>query len=162
MAPPAFEIRNRVPVFGWGFMAVWLGMVALFTFVMGRDGPDPSQPAVLQHAVLAAFWVFGLAATPHVMSKPCTRLSVASDGTATLMRRTPLRREVETWPPGAIAAVAVRAATDVEGGPYCYSVLVARGGAEHLIHEGRDPEEERALAASLRAALRLAESAPPA
>lgn len=156
MTSPIFEIRNRMAAFGWGFMAVWLGMVALFTFIMGRDGPHPSQPALLQHAVLAAFWVFGLAATAHVMSKPCTHLSVAADGTATLVRRTPLRREAETWPPGAVAAIEVRTETDDEGDPYWRSFLVARDGAEHLIREGRDPEEQRALAARLRAALGLA------
>jgi hypothetical protein len=155
-AAPSFEIRNRMAAVGWVFMAVWLGMVALFTFIMGRDGPHPSQPPLLQQGVLAGFWIVGLTIAGHVLSKPCTRLSIDADGTARMVRRTPLRREVELWPPGAIAAIEVRAGTDDEGDPYWRSVLVARDGAEHLIREGRDPEDQRALAARLRAALRLA------
>ncbi|BDG72226.1 hypothetical protein [Roseomonas fluvialis] len=156
MAAPAFEIRNRMAAVGWGFMAVWLGMVGLFTFIMGRDGPHPSQPALLQQGVLAGFWIVGLTVAGHVMSKPCTSLSVATDGTATLVRRTPLRREVETWPPGAITAIEVRAGKDDEGDPYWHTMLVAADGAEHMIREGRDPDDQRAMAARLRAALRLA------
>ena len=156
MAAPAFEIRNRMAAFGWGFMAVWLGMVALFTYIMGRDGPHPSQPALLQQGALAAFWIVGLTVAAHVTSKPCTSLSVDATGTARLVRRTPLRREVETWPPGAVAAIEVRQGKDDEGDPYWHTVLVARNGAEHMIREGRDPEEQRAMAARLRAALGLA------
>jgi hypothetical protein len=156
MAVPAFEIRNRVAAFGWGFMALWLGMLALFTFIMGRDGPHPSQPALLQQGLLAAFWVVGLAVAAHLLAKPVTSLSVDAGGTARLARRTPLRREVETWPPGAIAAVDVREGKDDEGAPYWRTVLLARDGGEHVIREGHDPDDQRALAARLRAALRLA------
>jgi hypothetical protein len=155
MAAPALEVRNRMAAFGWGFMAIWLGMLVLFTFIMGRDGPHPSQPALLQQGVLAVFWIVGLTVAGHVLSQPCTSLSVAADGTATLARRTPLRREVETWPPGAIAAIEVRAGKDDEGDPYWRTLLVARDGAERLIREGRDPDDQRALAARLRAALGL-------
>jgi hypothetical protein len=154
--PPRIEIRNRMAAFGWGFMAVWLGMVALFTYIMGRDGPHPSQPPLLQHGVLAGFWIIGLTVAGHLFSKPCTRLSVEADGTARLVRRTPFGREVETWPPGAVAAIEVRAGKDDEGDPYWRTFLRTTDGREHMIREGRVPEDQQALAARLRAALRLA------
>ncbi|CAH0312580.1 hypothetical protein ROS9278_05000 [Roseomonas sp. CECT 9278] len=155
MAAPIFQVRNRMAAVGWGFMAVWLGMLLMFTFIMGRDGPHPSQPALLQQGVLAGFWIVGLTVAGHVLAKPCTRLSVDADGAAQLVRRTPFGREVETWPPGAIAAVEVREGKDDEGDPYWQTYMVAQDAAERMIREGRDPEDQRALAARLRAALRL-------
>jgi hypothetical protein len=155
MAAPDVQVRNRMAAVGWCFMAVWLGMLVLFTFIMARDGPHPSQPALLQQGALAGFWIVGLAVAGHILSKPCTRLSVDPGGTATLVRRTPLRREVETWPPGAIAAIEVRTGTDDEGDPYWRTFLVAQDGAERLICEGLDPDGQRALAGRLRAALGL-------
>lgn len=156
MASSSFVIRNRMAAVGWGFMAVWLGMLALFTFIMGRDGPHPSQPALLQQGVLAGFWIIGVTVAGHVLSKPCTRLSVDAGGQATLVRRTPFGREAETWPPGGIATVEVRAGKDDEGDPYWRTFLVAHDGAERLIREGRDPDDQHDLAATLRAALGLA------
>lgn len=155
MAAPAFEVRNRMAAVGWGFMAVWLGMLALFTFIMGRDGPHPSQPALLQQGALAGFWIIGLAVAGHVLAKPCIRLSVDAGGTATLVRRTPFGREIETWPPGAIAAIEVRAGKDDEGDPTWHTVLRTADGRERMVREGRDPDDQRATAARLRAALRL-------
>jgi hypothetical protein len=155
---PTFEIRNRTAIAGWVFMAVWLGMPALFTWLMARDGPHPSQPAWLQQGVLALFWLVGIPVAGHLFSLPVTRLSVDAEGRAALTRRTPFGREVETWPPGAIAAIEVRAGKDDEGDPYWRTVLRSQDGRERLVREGRAPEDQQAMAARLRAALRLAES----
>ncbi len=155
MAPSSFEIRNRMAAVGWGFMVVWFAMLLAFTYIMGRDGPHPSQPPLLQQGVLALFWIVGITVAGHVLSKPITRLSVDAAGHATMLRRTPFGREVEAWPPGAIAAIEVREGKDDEGDPYWTTLLVARDGAERLIREGRDPDAQREMAARLRAALKL-------
>jgi hypothetical protein len=156
MTKPDLLIRNRIALFGWGFMAVWLLMLGLFTWLMARDGPHPSQPAWLQQGALALFWLVGLPAAAHVFSLPCTALRVTSGGAASLTRRTPFGREVETWPPGGIAAVEVRAGTDDEGDPCWRTMIVGADGAARMIREGRAPEEQVALASRLRAALDLA------
>lgn len=154
------EIGNRTAAFGWGFMAVWLAMLAAFTWIIARDGPHPSQPAWLQHGALALFWLLGLPAAGYLLSRPCTRLLVGADGAVALVRRTPFRREVEAWPEGGIAAVEVRAGHDDEGDPYWRTFLVARDGRERMVREGRVPHEQEALATRLRAALGLGGAGP--
>lgn len=154
------EIRNRAADCGWGFMAVWRAVLAAFTWIMARDGPHPSRPAWLHHGALALFWLLGLPAAGHFRSRPCTRLRIGPGGAAALARRTPFRREDESWPGGGIAAVQVRAGRDDEGDPYRRIVLVGRHGRERMIRDGRAPEEQEALAARLRAALGLGGPGP--
>jgi hypothetical protein len=161
-AAPPIDIRNRMAAAGWAFMAVWLGMLVLFTWILARDGAHPSQPAWVQHGAIAFFWLIGIAAAGHLFAQPCTRLRVGAEGHVELVRRTPFGRQVERFAPGAIAAIEVRAGRDDEGDPYWRTFLVARDGRERLVSEGRLPEEEQALAARLRAALLLAESGAPA
>jgi hypothetical protein len=150
------EIRNRMAMAGWVFMLVWLAMLLAFTWLMARDGPSPSQPPLLQHGALALFWLVGIGAGGHIFSLPCTRLSVAADGSARLRRWTLFGREDEPFPPGAIAAVEVRSDKDSDGDPYFRTVLVATDGRERVVREGHDPDDQRALAARLRQALGLA------
>jgi hypothetical protein len=151
-----FEIRNRMALFGWGFMVVWLAMLVAFTWIMARDGPHPSQPAWVQQGALALFWIVGLPASGYVFSLPCTRLRVDAAGSVVLTRRTPFAREVETYAPGSLAAIEVRAGKDGEGDPYWETFIIARDGRERMIREGRVPAEQEALAARLREALGLA------
>jgi len=160
-APPTLEIRNRLAAFGWGFMGVWLGMLALLTWTMARDGPHPSQPAWLQLGALAAFWLVGLPAAGYLLSRPVTRLRVAPDGTAVLGRRTPFGREEERYPPGSITAVEVREGKDSDGDPYWRTFLVVADGRQRVVREGHHAPEQKALAARLRGALALAESRSP-
>ncbi|MBP0463289.1 hypothetical protein J5Y09_05150 [Roseomonas sp. PWR1] len=161
-AQTALDIRNRIALVGWIFMATWFGMVMLFTWLMARDGPHPSQPAELQKGAIAIFWIIGLAAGGHVFSLPVTRFRVGADGTATLSSRTPFGRKVETFPAGSIRAVEVRADRDSDGDPYWRTVLVAKDGRERTIREGHHRPDQQEIAARLRAALPLAESPPAA
>lgn len=156
MTKPDLLIRNRIALFGWGFMAVWLLVLGVFTWLMARDGPHPSQPAWAQLGALALFWLIGLPGAGYVFSLPSTALRVTADGAVSLTRRTPFVREVETWPAGGIAVVEVRAGTDGEGDPYWRTMIVATDGRERMILEGRAPEEQEALASKLRAALGVA------
>jgi hypothetical protein len=158
MATPAplIEIRSRIAIAAWVFVAIWLGMLVLFTWLMARDGPHPSQPAWMQQGALALFWLVGLPAAAHAFALPCTRLRVAADGAVELVRRTAFGREVEAWPPGGITTVEVRAGKDDEGDPYWRTFLLAHDGRERMVREGRLPDEQQALAARLRAALGLA------
>jgi len=153
--PPVLELRNRTAAFGWAFMLVWLAMLALFTWLMARDGPHPSQPAWLQQGALALFWLLGLPAAGYILAKPCTALSIGADRTARLTRRTVFGKQVEAWPPGAIADVELRAGKDEEDDPYWRTFIIGRDGRERLIGEGRLPAEQAALAARLRTALGL-------
>lgn len=161
-AQTALDIRNRLALAGWIFMSIWFGMLILFSWIMARDGPHPSQPVELQKGAIAIFWIFGLAAGGHIFSLPVTRLRVRADGTASLSRRSMFRREVEDFPPGSLSAVEIRADRDSDGDPYWRTVIVAVDGRERTVREGHHRPDQEEIAARLRAALPLAESPPPA
>jgi hypothetical protein len=160
-APAAFETRNRIALFGWGFMAVWLAMLGAFTWILARDGPHPGQAAWLQQVALVLFWLVGLPAAAHLFAQPCTRLRVTPDGAVTLDRRSLFARETERFAPGGIHAVMVRADTDSDGDPYWRTLLVAADGRERVIAEGHDEAAQAALAGRLRRALGLPEAPAP-
>lgn len=161
-AAPPVEIRNRLAIAGWVFMALWLGILGLLSWVLHRDGPHPGQPADLQYAVFGLFWLVGIPGTAYAWAQPCTRFAVDAGGGVTIARRSLFAREVETFPPGSIAAVAVREARNDEGDLIARTFVIAADGRERLADEGPVPAQQ-ALAARLRAALGLlAESGPPA
>lgn len=153
MTAAPFEIGNRTAAVGWGFMAVFLGMTALFTWIMGRDGPHPSQPGWLQHGVIGLFWIVGVVVAAQVTSIPCTRLRILADGSAVLIRRWPLRRQEERFRRAEIAGVEMRRGRDSDGDPYFTTVLLLRDGREELVREGHDEAGQQMLATRLRAAL---------
>lgn len=150
-----FEVRNRIAIAAWVFMAVWLSFLLIFTWLMLRDGPHPSQPAALQQGVLALFWLFGIGGSAHVFALPCTRFAVAADGSARLGRWSPLARETEHFPPGSIAAVELRRGRDSDGDPYFRATLVAADGRERVIREGHDADQQREVIERVRRALGL-------
>ena len=160
---PVIEIRNRTAVAGWVFMAIWMGMLGLFTWIMARDGPHLSQPAWVQHGAIAIFWFVGIPVTAQVLAQPVTRFVLRADRSVAIHRRSVLTREVEAFPPGSLAAVECREGKDDEGDPVWRTMIVARDGRERLVREGASREEEEALAERVRATLGLlAESSPSA
>lgn len=147
------EIRNRVPAFGWGLMAAFLGMTATFTWILGRDGPDRAQPGWLQHGALGLFWIVGVTLAAHLTSIPCTRLRVLPGGAAVLTRRWPLRRQEERISRADITGVEVRRGRDSDGDPYFTTLLLLRDGREAMVREGHDEAMQQALATRLKAVL---------
>ena len=158
-----FVLRDRSAIAAWVFIAIWMGVLALITVVMTRHGPHLSQPAELQYGVLAVFWLVGIPASAQMLASPCRRLEVDRAGGVTIHRRSPLTREVETFPSGSVS-VELRPGRDDEGDTVWRITLVARDGRERLARAGRVREDEEAIAERLRAALTgpLAESNPPA
>ena len=165
-AAPRLEFTNRLAIAGWVFMGLWLGVLALMTWVLHRDGPHPSQPAWLQHGAIWLFWLIGIPAAAGVFAEPITRLRIGADGGVTITRRSLFGRQEERHPPGSIAAVEVRQAKDSDGDITFRTTLVARDGRERLVREGPDATVQEALAQRLRAPLglppALAESSPTA
>lgn len=153
-APPTpLIIHDRTAIAGWVFMGIWMGMLALFTWIMERDGPSPSQPADLQYAVLGVFWLVGIPVTARTFAMPVSRLCISADGAVLIHRRSLWTREVERYAAGSIAAVEVRPARDSEGDPTFRTMLVAADGRERLIREGADAAAQETIAMRVRAAL---------
>lgn len=159
-AATILEIRYRAAIAGWIFIAIWMAILIAFTFVLHRDGPHPTQPAELQYGAIALFWLVGIPVAGHLWAQPCTRFSVAADGSLTIASRSVFGCGAEIFPPGTIARVETRPAKDDDGDPIFRTVVVASDGRERLAREGRDLAAEAELAAQLRAALRCGAPAP--
>lgn len=150
---PPIDIRNRLPLFGWVFMAGFLGFTAIFTYILGRDGPPASTPAPIMNLVLGGFWIVGIAVAGHFWSLPITRLTGAPDGSLRLVSRTPLRRRVEILPRATIAAIELAQDRDSDGDPYWRTEIRLADGSRRVIREGHDREAQEAVVAGLRATL---------
>ncbi len=151
--PPPIDIRNRLPIFGWVFISIFLGFNAIFTYILGRDGPPPSAPAPIMQLVLGAFWIVGVTVAGHLWSIPVTRLTQAPGGGLCLTSRTPIRRREEHFPRAVIAAVEVVQGRDDEGDPYWRTELVLADGTRRVLREGHDQQGQQVLAARLRQTL---------
>jgi hypothetical protein len=101
------------------------------------------------HLVLGGFWVVGVAVAGQLLSIPVTRLTETPDGGLRLVSRTPLRRRVEHFPPGAIADIRLARDKDSDGDPYWRVELVLTDGSRRTIREGHDEAGLAALAGHL-------------
>jgi hypothetical protein len=89
-------IRNNAAIAVWVFMAVWMGMLCLFTYIFMRDGGIPDF-GLLGPVFFGVFWLGGLGATAWALSQPRIRVTIAGQRVVTreswLWRaRTALRR----------------------------------------------------------------------
>lgn len=153
--PAPIDIRNRLPIFGWVFIGIFLGFNAIFTYILGRDGPPRSAPGPIMHLVLGGFWMVGITVAAHLCSIPATRLTQAPDGGLRLVSRTPLRKRVEHLPRASIAAVDLVQDRDSDGDPYWRTELLLADGSRRPVHEGHDRAVQDATSQALRAALGL-------
>src|SRR5688572_19830076 len=62
-------VRNNAAIAVWVFMAVWMGMLCLFTYIFMRDGgvPDFGLPGPV---FLGGFWVVGVGAPGWAAAPP--------------------------------------------------------------------------------------------
>lgn len=63
-------IHIRSAIAGWVFMGAWMGVLALFPWILKRDGPHPSQPAELQYGVIALFWPVRIPVSAQMLAAP--------------------------------------------------------------------------------------------
>jgi len=138
---------NRVPLFGWIFMTIFLLFCAGFTYLLVRDGTahfqiSPSSPALYPPwalpAVAALFWLVGLAVANRLFRTPCVTVTVDRAGTTTLRRRYPFSAEVMTLTPEMIVSAVLAEETDSEGDPYYRVDVTTTQGDTFVIKEGSD------------------------
>jgi hypothetical protein len=77
-----------MPLFAWGFMALWLGMLGLFSWLLVREGGVRQFSYDIEVALLALFWFGGLAGLAHVSAMPIVRIE--RDGEALTVTETRL------------------------------------------------------------------------
>jgi len=148
---PVLVVRNYKALFPWGFMALWMLFLALFTHVMFRDMGAPRDPgSPFLPLILGLFWIVGLGTSLYVFSHPLVRLEVFPDGHIRVTRRWPHRRD--EWQ-GTDVVLRLKEDKDSEGDPYFEAQALLPGPLEIGFHEGSHRPDVEAALESVRAAL---------
>lgn len=149
-------IRNNAALFAQGVMVAWLALLAVFTWLVGRDGAPQGLSGTLTAALLAFFWLGGLAGAAWAFNRPRVSLEVAADGSLRLDNTHRLRRRREVIAPGSLAAIDLVQTTDSDGDPYFTCWLRLRDGRSFAVAEGHGRQALEGDARRLRAAMGLA------
>lgn len=135
--------RNSTALAAWVFMAVWLAMLALFTWLAWRDGGIP-QVGRWTWPLLGLFWLFGSGGVSWAASQPLTTLELSADGVVWRLRY-PLRVEATRYRTRDIGVPRIEAAHD--DGEECFAlvlelrdtrIVVARGADRATMQRRRD------------------------
>lgn len=130
--------RNRKAAFLWGFMAVWMAMLVVFTGLFLRDGPPAGYSLPLFGGVLAVFWTGGLAASGHVLAKPLIEVRVSSVGEFRVRRRYLWRAEERRYARTVRLQAVLVEGRDSDGDPYFHARLLLPEGESVDLWEGHD------------------------
>ena len=138
------EFRNDKAVFLWGFMAVWLAMLAVMTYVAVRDGGFP-QIGGWTWAVLALFWLTGIAAARWAATFARVRVTLTAGGVV-VRERFPFSTMEKRYRSRDLAAPHIDERKDSDGDPYFVCELELPGGRRVAVAEGSHrPDVEAAL-----------------
>ena len=116
-------VRNRIPLVYRGFMLLWLGGVALITYVALPDGPP--EPQRWWPWFMAAFWAVGLFALAWALNQEVSVVRITNPQSIHIRRGKAFRR-VEHWTDR--ARLWIDEEQDSDGDPYFKLKMDAPGG----------------------------------
>jgi len=145
-------IRNYSAIALWLFMAVWLAMLACFTYLFARDG-SPPEVGLFGVPLLALFWVAGLGAGAWAFSHPLIRVTVSPEAVVA-RERWPWRARERRYRVGDVAAPDLVDGKDGDGDPYFKCLLALPDGSSLTVAEGNGRRSVEAVQQRLAAALR--------
>ncbi len=143
---PHAPIANRSALAGWVFMAIWVAMLVIFTWLFIREGGFHQFSRGIELAIMAVFWLGGLAGVAHVLSAPLIRVERIGDD-LTVTERWLFSSRRHRLPSGTPPPATVIAERDSEGDTYYACRLTLPDG--HPVDVFRSPvraEAEDALA----------------
>ncbi len=129
---------NRIAAFLWGFALVWLLMLILFTRLLVRDGPPDGTTFEFMWAIIALFWIGGIALASYALDKPCYFVSVEPDGQVKFTWQYPHRRVRSRIATAQLSPPHVVETEDDEGNPYFVARLDLPDGRAFRLAEGHD------------------------
>lgn len=141
---------NSAPVFGWVFVLMWLGVLAMGTpaYVASRHSADLAFADV----IMGCFWAFGIAMAAFFLRIPRTTVHADDRGIVVTERWLFTTREHRCTRADAERMVVVEAA-DTDGLPYFVCRWTAPSGRVIRVAEGHQrgavDEKHRMLLAAL-------------
>lgn len=133
------EFRNNLAIAGWVFMAIWTGILCLFTYIFMRDGGFRQYDPAFEWATLGLFWLFGLGGCSYFFGTPRYRVIVAG-GQVTVREAWLMRKSTETFPLADLAAPELLREKDSEGDPYFRCRIKTPLGHPIIVSESNDEE----------------------
>jgi hypothetical protein len=115
------RFRNGSPWFLWGFMAVWMTGLCLFTYLVVRDGPPRGSSWWTVGPLLGAGWLGGLGASRWVAGQRSLVVDVDAVGGLDVTWFSPLGRQRRRVEARQVQPAAVVVAKDADGDPYFVS-----------------------------------------
>ncbi len=139
--------HNRRAAVGWVFMAIWLGMLTIITWLFLRDDGFHQFSRPVEAGIILMFWVFGIGGAAYLFSHPLIRLVRRGDSLI-VTERWLLRRRDCTVAIADLAPPRIDETVDSEGDPYFCCILDLPGGRAVAFseHNRRAPAEEAILA----------------
>ncbi len=131
----AMKFANRNALALWGFAAIWLAMLVMFTLLVVRDGPPEGYSLSFTAAVLSVFWLGGFALVSAVVGKACFSV-VISPEQVTFSSRYPHKRTRTIVPTGRVGRAEVVEARDSDGDACFYARLRLPDGTDFDLSEG--------------------------
>ena len=144
------EFRNDKAVFLWGFMLVWLAMLAIMTYVAARDGVP--QTGRWTWPILALFWLTGIAAARWAATFARVRVTLVAAGVI-VCERFPFSTIEKRYRSRDLTAPRVEETKDSDGDPYYTCVLELPGGHAVTVAEGSHRPDVEAVFDHLKVSL---------
>lgn len=145
------EFRNDKAVYVWGFMVVWLAMLAAMTYVFVRDGGFPGTGA-WGPPVLGLFWLFGIGGARWAATYARVHVTLSIDGVL-VRERYPFSSIEKRYRLRDLAAPRIEESKDSDGDPYYACVIELPGGGRVAVAEGSHRPDVEAVLAQLRTSL---------
>lgn len=154
-SPPPHTLRvfhNNAAAAVWIFVAIWLAMLACFTYIAWRDGGIP-QVGRWAWPLLGLFWLCGTGAASWAAGLPLIRLELGADGVR-VRERYPLRVDEKRYLARDLRRPRVEAKRDSEGDERFDAVLDLPGDRRVVVIESADRESAERRCEQLFASLR--------
>ncbi len=143
---------NRRAAVGWGFMAVWLAMLAVFTWLFVTDGGFHQFSYPTEVAIIALFWLSGISGAVWVCSHPAIRID-RQDGQLVIRRTWPHRNSVESVAIAALPPPRLTMEPDDDGDLYFHCMIDMPDGRTVTFLQTPDKAQAEAAVEAFRRAL---------
>lgn len=143
--------RNNGARVVWIFVAIWLSMLACFTYIAIRDGGIP-QVGVWAWPILGLFWLFGAGALAWAAGLPLLRLELSADGVL-VRERFLWRVQEKRYRVREVRLPQLESVVDGDGDAQFQCVLVFADGRRLLVAESPHRPQVEATFLTLQASL---------
>ncbi|MBU2193872.1 MAG: hypothetical protein KJ796_20870 [Alphaproteobacteria bacterium] len=150
--PARLEWRNNMAVVGWVFMAIWTGMLVLFTWLFIREGGFNQFSPPVEIGIMALFWLFSVGGCRFFFAMPRVQVTIVLSEVV-VRERWAWRLREERFSLRKLAAPVFSEEKDSDGDAYFKSTLTLPSGRKVDIAEAHDKKAVQAAHDRLIAAM---------